>query len=232
MKSEAVTIMSKRRHPKVAIIDYDMGNIFSVRHVCSHVGLDCIVTSDSHELSIADAAILPGVGAFGEAMENLKRLGLISTIKDFIAAGKPFLGVCLGLQLLFTTSEEFGIHEGLNIIPGTILKFKHEDAEGNKVKIPHMGWNRIFKPAREGPNPWDASPLRGIREGAYMYFVHSYYVVPDSHDVVASITDYAGIRYCSGILYKNVFATQYHPEKSAREGIKIYENWSKMITIT
>jgi glutamine amidotransferase len=223
--------MVESLHPKVVIIDYHMGNMFSVQHACRHVGLNCIITSDRHELEDADAAILPGVGAFGDAMENLRHLDLISTIKDFIACGKPFFGVCLGLQLLFTTSEEFGIHEGLDIIPGNIVKFRYGDSEGNKIKVPHMGWNRIFKPAKEGSNPWDASPLRGIRQGAYMYFVHSYYVVPDSHDVVVSITDYEGVRYCSSILYKNVFATQYHPEKSAGEGIKIYENWSRMITI-
>lgn len=221
--------MAERVHPKVAIIDFHMGNMFSVQHACRHVGLDCFITSDRRELEGADAAILPGVGAFGGAMENLSCMDLISAIKDFITSGKPFLGICLGLQLLFDTSEEFGLHEGLSIIPGNVVKFRCGDSERTRIKVPHMGWNRIFKPEKNGSNLWDTSPLRGIRHGEYMYFVHSYYVVPSNDAVTVSVTDYEGIRYCSSVQYKNVFATQYHPEKSSVEGIRIYENWSKLI---
>ncbi len=221
--------MAERIHPKVAIIDFHMSNIFSVKHACRHSGLDCFVTSDWRELEVADAAILPGVGSFGGAIENLRHLGLTLAIKDFITSGKPFLGICLGLQLLFDTSEEFGMNQGLSIIPGNVVKFGCGNSERRRIKVPHMAWNRIFQPEQNGSNLWDVSPLRGIRRGEYMYFVHSYYVVPSNDAVIVSVTDYEGIRYCSSVQYKNVFATQYHPEKSAIEGVRIFENWSKMI---
>ncbi len=229
MKANVKNVMAERVQPKVAIIDFHMGNMFSVQHACRHVGLDSFITSDRNELKGANAAILPGVGAFGVAMENLSRMDLISAIKDFIASGKPFLGICLGMQLLFDTSEEFGLHEGLNIIPGNVVKFRCDDSERTRIKVPHMGWNRISRPEQNGSNLWDASPLRGIRQGEFMYFVHSYYVVPSNDAVIVSLTYYEGIRFCSSVQYQNVFATQYHPEKSAGEGIRIYENWSRLI---
>lgn len=206
---------------KIAIVDYQLSNLFSVKHALDFLKVDCEITSDKSQVLAADAAILPGVGAFGDAMKNLKRLDLVEPIKKFVQDGKPFMGVCLGMQLLFSESEEFGFHQGLNIIKGKVLKFESRD---KKIKVPQIGWNQIFK----SENDWRNSPLQNIRNGEFMYFVHSYYVVAKDPNVVLSETMYEGIRYCSSILSGNVFATQFHPEKSGVDGIKIYKDWLKM----
>lgn len=210
---------------KIAIIDYGMGNLFSVQHACKFVGLQPFVTSDRKKILSADGAILPGVGAFGRAMNYLEQLGLIDTIQSFVRSGKPFMGICLGMQLLFSESEEFGVSKGLDIIPGNVLKFYGQDNQSNKIKIPQIGWNQIFK-SKEG---LPKSPLSGIKNGEFMYFVHSFYTVPLDSGCILTKTEYACIEYCSSILKENIFATQFHPEKSAKEGIKIYSNWSEMI---
>lgn len=210
----------------VAIIDYQMSNLFSVEHACEHVGLKPVVTSDSEVLLNADAAILPGVGAFGDAMKNLEHLSLVETIRTFIRSGKPFLGVCLGLQLLFTESEEFGTHKGLGIVHGNVKKFPASDAAGRKIRVPQIGWNTIAQP-REGA--WENIPLRRIPKNAFMYFVHSYYIIPNDRSVIASETVYEGITYCSSIKQGNIFACQFHPEKSGPDGIKVYEDWAREI---
>jgi glutamine amidotransferase len=206
---------------KVAIIDYQLGNMFSVRQACIHLGYDANITTDKNELLSADYAILPGVGAFGDAMKNLQSLDFIEPIKDYVAAGKPFMGVCLGLQLLFTESEEFGSNKGLNLIEGVVQKFPANDGEKNKVKVPQIEWNQIFA----AKHAWGESPLRNCNSGDYMYFVHSFYVKPDSEAYNLSQTQYAGINYCSSIKKSNLFACQFHPEKSGRPGINIYKNW-------
>jgi len=206
---------------KVAIIDYQLGNLFSVRQACLHLGADAFITTSKQELLEADYAILPGVGAFGDAMNNLQHLDLVEPIKDFIAAGKPFMGVCLGLQLLFTESEEFGNNKGLNLIDGTIRKFSARNTEGNVLKVPQIEWNKIY--GTPG-NSWQQSPLLTCKEGDYMYFVHSYFVQPQSAQYVLSTTEYGGYRYCSSIIKDNVFACQFHPEKSGLHGVDIYKN--------
>lgn len=206
----------------VAIIDYKLGNLYSVLNACKKVGLTAEITSDKALIQSARAAILPGVGAFGDAMQNLHDLDLASPIKDFVASGKPVMGVCLGLQLLFDESEEFGSSKGLGIVPGFIRKFPNI-SEGIKLRVPQISWNTISKVSGE---LWERSPLSNIKEGEFMYFVHSYYVVPNNKEVVLSNTIYENISYCSSILSDNIFATQFHPEKSAGEGIKIYENWA------
>lgn len=206
----------------ITIIDYQISNLFSVKHACEYLGLEAEITSDPSKLLSSDAAILPGVGAFGDAMHNLKTLDLIVPIKEFISSGKPFMGICLGMQLLFTTSEEFGTHEGLNIIPGTVTRFPAKNTKGETVRVPQIGWNQIYEP-RKGA--WEKSPLRTLPDRAFMYFVHSYFVTPRDKDVVLSLAEYEGVEYCSSLLYKNVFATQFHPEKSGEEGVKIYSNW-------
>jgi imidazole glycerol-phosphate synthase subunit HisH len=212
---------------RVAIIDYQMGNLFSVGHACQTVGLETVITSDPAVIKDCEAAILPGVGAFGEAMENIGRLGLTGPIRDFIDSGRPFLGVCLGLQLLFTESEEFGSHRGLDVIPGKVVRFPQIGPGGGKLKIPQIGWNQI-RPAG-GARSWEGSAFEGIHPQSYMYFVHSYYVKPDQVADVLSVTNYEGLDYCSSISHGNVLATQFHPEKSAQEGLLIYRNWSAVI---
>jgi glutamine amidotransferase len=212
---------------EVVIIDYNAGNLFSVEHACLQVGLNTVVSSDKKVIEAAKAIILPGVGAFSDAMNNLKKLDLISPLKDKVNSGTPLLGVCLGLQLLFTESEEFGNHKGLDLVEGSILKFPNE-INGNSIKVPQIGWNKIYFKDRSN---WDKSLLQEIPEGEFMYFVHSYYANPSNKDEIATLTEYEGIEYCSSILKNNIFATQFHPEKSAKWGIEIYKNWANSINL-
>ena len=207
---------------KVAIIDYQLGNLFSVKQACLYLDMEANITTDKNELLNADYAILPGVGAFGDAMNNLHQLDLVEPIKDFIASGKPFMGVCLGLQLLFNESEEFGSNKGLCLIDGAIKKFAPGDTAGHVLKVPQIEWNQVYETSN---NPWQQSPLRNCKNGDYMYFVHSYYVQPGSLQYVLSTTTYGGYEYCSSILNNNIFACQFHPEKSGLHGVEIYKNW-------
>ena len=210
----------------VAVIDYGMCNIFSVEHACRYVGLNPVITSNRHEVMKADAVILPGVGAYGEAMENIRRKDLESPLKDFISGGKKFMGICLGMQLLFTESEEFGSHGGLKIIEGHVKRFSGHSG-GKKVKVPQIAWNQIFPDPKN--NLWACSPLQDLCQGEYMYFVHSYYPIPSDVSAVLSWSDYEGTGYCSGLLKDNIAAFQFHPEKSGKEGIKIYRRWAASI---
>lgn len=210
---------------KVVIIDYKLSNLFSVKHACEYVGLTPVISSDKEDLKNADGVILPGVGAFGDAVMNLEKLGLIDPIKDFVGSGKPFLGICLGLQLLFTESEEFGNTKGLGLIAGKVRKFS-APPHNVRMKVPHIGWNKIYS-LSDSFNEWGISPLSGIADSTFMYFVHSYYVCPDNKEDIITSTNYSGFEFCSAIKRENIFATQFHPEKSANEGIKVYYNWLK-----
>lgn len=207
---------------KIAIIDYQLSNLFSIKHAFNYLDVPSEITSSKLIISQADAAIIPGVGAFGDAMNNLRKFDLINVIKEFLLSGKPFMGVCLGMQLLFTTSEEFGTHQGLGIIKGEVKKFISKD---KLIKVPQIGWNQIVKAEKS----WDNTPLKNIESGEFMYFVHSYYVIPDNKSVILSETIYGDIKYCSSLQSGNVFATQFHPEKSGQKGIKIYQDWVKSI---
>lgn len=214
-------------HKRVAIIDYKMGNLYSVQNACRHVGLESVITTDKDFILSADAAILPGVGAFGQAMKHLQQLQLVEVIHEFINLGRPFMGICLGFQLLFSTSEEFGSTTGLNLIEGKVKKFP-VTRNGQKVKVPQVGWNRIyFSGLRERMGK--KHPLGDISEGSYLYFVHSYYAVPENQNLILTKTDYAGIEYCSSILKDNILGTQFHPEKSGNLGIQIYKKWASEI---
>lgn len=211
---------------RVAIIDYELGNMFSVKKACDIIGLDSTITTDKHVLMNSDAAILPGVGAFGDAMNNLHRLDLVEPIKDFIQSKKQFFGVCLGFQLLFSESEEFGAHGGLGIIDGTVKKFFRNDI---KIKVPQIGWNHARRSPFITNEIWNDSPLKNINTEERMYFVHSYSVAPSDSTKALTYTIYEGIEYCSSVFLGNVFATQFHPEKSSKEGLKIYSDWSTKI---
>lgn len=207
---------------QVAIVDYGMGNLFNVQRACSRVGINGIITNDKNVITVSHGMILPGVGAFGNAMNNLRKLDLIGVIKDHIGLNKPFLGICLGLQLLLTDSQEFGGHKGLDVIKGHVLKFKNTDDKGRCVKVPQVGWNQIFFQN-------DNDLLEGVDNGQYMYFVHSYYVQTQDSCVVLTSTRYGDTQYCSAVLKGSIFAMQFHPEKSGMEGLKIYKNWAKKV---
>ncbi len=212
---------------KIVIIDYQLGNLFSVRQALENIGLEVVISHDPKELKTADAAVLPGVGAFGDAMKNLESSGLVEGIHDHIDNGKPFMGVCLGLQLLFTESEEFGSSKGLNVLPGTVRKFESKDAEGKNVRVPQIAWNEIYK----GEVNWNKTPLRELPENAHMYFVHSYYVEPAQKEVILSKTNYRNKEYTSSVFKNNIFACQFHPEKSATPGLSIYKNWAQQFEL-
>lgn len=206
---------------KVSIIDYDGGNLFSVVQACKSIGLDATITSDYNEILNSHGLILPGVGSFPYAMKMLKKKNLINPIKDFISSNKPFMGICLGFQLLFSQSEEFENCNGLDVIRGTVRKFDFKD---KNIKVPQIGWNRIYN-----QNGWKNSSLENIKQQEYMYFVHSYYVDPLDKPNILTNTNYEGFEYCSSIKKNNIFATQFHPEKSGNSGIEIYRNWSKLL---
>ena len=206
---------------KVSIIDYEGGNLFSVIQACKSIGLDATLTSDYNKILKSDGLILPGVGSFPYAMNILKKKNLINPIKDFISSNKPFMGICLGFQLLFSRSEEFENCEGLDVVKGTVRKFDFHD---KNIKVPQIGWNKIYNGIG-----WKNSPIENLKQQEYMYFVHSYYVDPFDKKNILSYTKYEGFEYCSSIKKSNIFATQFHPEKSGIEGIKIYKKWSNLL---
>jgi glutamine amidotransferase len=202
---------------KIVIIDYGMGNLRNVQKGFEFVGFEAKVTRNKREILSASAIVLPGVGAFKDCMENLEKFGLIEPLLRSIEKGKPYLGICLGLQILFSESEEFGSQKGLDLIKGKVIKFK----PNSEHKVPHMGWNTV---EIIGEIPM----LQGIRSGDFFYFVHSYYVIPEEAKWISTLTQY-GINFVSSIWKENLFATQFHPEKSQQKGLKILKNFVKSI---
>lgn len=202
----------------LVIIDYKMSNLHSVDAACKKVGFNSIISSDPKEILDAKVVILPGVGSFKQAMLNLKNLNLETCIHDYIQSGKIFLGVCLGLQLLFTKSEEFGNHSGLDILKGEVKKFKFNKEE--RLPVPQMNWNSIKMKKID----WNKTYLKDNLNNDYMYFVHSYFVVPTDKSIILTETTYGSETYCSSVMKNNIFATQFHPEKSSMNGLKIYKS--------
>ncbi len=202
----------------IAIIDYGMGNLRSVQKGFERMGREAVVTREPHTILDASKVVLPGVGAFPDCMRNLEEYGLIDAVRKSISSGKPFLGICLGLQLLFTESEEFGLSKGLDIIKGRVVRFK--GPEFQDLKIPHMGWNAASIKRR-------APALADVPDNSHFYFVHSFHVVPEDKSVVATSTDY-GIEFVSSIWKDNIFATQFHPEKSQALGLSILKRFGEM----
>jgi len=198
----------------IVVVDYGMGNLRSVQKGFEKVGGNAIISRDPVKIERADRLVLPGVGAFPECMRNLTRLDLVEPILEFIESGRPFLGICLGLQLLFDESEEFGGHDGFGVIPGKVREFDRNMG----LKIPHMGWNQVSFAK--------AVPIfRGIEEGSFFYFVHSFYVDPDDPTDIAAETEY-GIKFTCAAARDNIFATQFHPEKSQDLGLRILKNFA------
>ncbi len=200
----------------IAIVDYGMGNLRSVQKAFEKVGTEALISRDPDTIRNADHLVLPGVGAFPECMRNLTRLSLIEPILEFISSGRPFLGICLGLQLLFDESEEFGVHPGLKIVQGVVKGFDRNMG----LKIPHMGWNQVLFRNNE-------PVFQGIPNGSYFYFVHSFYVVPQNESDIAGETEY-GIKFTCAVAKENIVALQFHPEKSQENGLKILSNFSKI----
>ena len=200
----------------IIVVDYGMGNLRSVQKAFEKIGTNAVISRDPDTIRKADGLVLPGVGAFPECMKNLTRLNLVDPILEFISSGRPFLGICLGLQLLFDVGYENGMHEGLGILPGEVVRFEVPV----ELKVPHMGWNSLS--IRRRP-----PLLEGLVDGTHVYFVHSYYVKPRDASVIATETDYGG-QFCSMIWRGNLFATQFHPEKSQADGLKILRNFAAL----
>jgi len=197
---------------RVVIIDYDRGNLRSVQKGFEQVGQSARVSRDPAHIADATHVVLPGVGAFADCMDNLERFDLIEPVRRAVAAGKPFLGICVGLQLLFGESEEFGLRPGLGIIPGRVVAFPPDmTAHGERLKVPHMGWNRLHVVRR-------APLFRDLKEGDYCYFVHSFHAVPEDLSVVAATAQH-GVLFTAAVWHDNVMACQFHPEKSDRTGL-------------
>ena len=219
--------------PNVAILDYGLGNLFSVKHACGHAGINAIITSAPEDIAAADAVIMPGMGAFGDAMDSLRRLDLISPLKDVVDSGKPLIGICLGLQLLMRESHEFGTHEGLGFVEGSVVSFDAPVENSIKLKVPQIQWNKIRRNSENGNggnnDPWVGSLLEGLSDGEHMYFVHSFYVKPDDPAVILSKSQYGQFEFCSSLNYKNIFACQFHPERSGPEGLKVYRNLATLL---
>jgi glutamine amidotransferase len=202
---------------KIVIIDYGMGNLRNVQKGFEKIGFETTLTRSKREIGRASAIVLPGVGAFKDCMENLEKYGLIEPLLRSIEKGKPYLGICLGLQILFSESEEFGSHKGLDLIKGKVVRFRPDPEH----KVPHMGWNTIEK-QKEVPL------LKGVESGDFFYFVHSYYVIPEEAQWISTLTTYDK-PFVSSIWKENLFATQFHPEKSQQKGLRILENFVKSI---
>jgi len=200
----------------IAIVDYGMGNLRSVEKALARVGADVRIVTATADVLNADAVVVPGVGAFGDCMHNLARLDLIEPVRQFIATGRPFLGICLGFQALFESSEEAPGVKGLAVFEGSVPRFA-----ANGLKVPHMGWNRLKIRLKNCPL------LRSVDNGSYVYFVHSYYCAPASNKLVGGTTDY-GIEFCSMLWADNVFATQFHPEKSQAVGLRMLQSFVEL----
>ncbi|GIW92940.1 MAG: imidazole glycerol phosphate synthase subunit HisH [Pirellulaceae bacterium] len=201
----------------IAIVDYQMGNLRSVQKAFERLGTAAVISSDPVEVLEADAVVLPGVGAFADAMAELQRRGLVEALKQYIATDRPFLGICLGLQLLFDYSYEDGKHRGLGVLPGEVVRFPSDKG----LKIPHMGWNQVQR-------RFEDPILDGIPDGSFFYFVHSYYAVPEDRSVVLLESDYGG-PFCAMVRRGNLYATQFHPEKSQVRGLRLLRNFVALV---
>ncbi len=207
----------------VTIVDYGIGNIFSVTRALEHCGAKALLTDKPEDILAATSLVLPGVGAFSNGMEGLRARGLIAPLQEYAASGKPLLGICLGMQMLFTASSEFGHHEGLNIIEGNIVPIDPVDADGTRLKVPHIGWSEL-RATPEGPE-WNSSILKYTEAQAHCYFVHSYTAVPVSPSHRLADTYYGSCQISAAVAKDNVFGCQFHPEKSGTTGLAIIKGF-------
>ncbi|MCR5113799.1 MAG: imidazole glycerol phosphate synthase subunit HisH [Acholeplasmatales bacterium] len=200
----------------IAIMDYGIGNLGSVKNAFDYLGFDAVITSDKNVILNADKVILPGVGAFADAINTFKSYGFDKVLDELLKKNTPVLGICVGMQMLFDKDYEYGVHDGLKVLRGEVVKF---DSHNNEYKIPHMGWNQI--------HVVDDNPLLKGLDGKDVYFVHSYYVTGNTDDTIAT-TEYAGVKYTSAVHKGSLYATQFHPEKSGEVGLQILKNFGEL----
>mgnify|MGYP001277187641 FL=1 len=206
----------------INIIDYEMGNLRSVEKAFESLGFTARVSARPEDIASADKVVLPGVGAFRDCIDNLRNGGFVEPLLAHVQAGKPLLGICVGMQMLFTESEEFGRHQGLDLIPGKVVRFPAGMIENDeRLKVPHMGWNSI---SLRKPSPI----FKGIEDGSFVYFVHSYYCDAENPDDVAASCRYGDVEFCASLWRDNIMATQFHPEKSQSIGLQIFKNFGEI----
>jgi imidazole glycerol-phosphate synthase subunit HisH len=211
---------------KITVIDYGMGNLFNVIRAFEAIECDVYVTSNINEIIKAERLLLPGVGAFEDGMKDLRANNLNNAIKEFSQTDRPLMGICLGMQLFMTSSEENGIHKGLDIIKGKVIRFKDPDDQSNNYKIPQIGWNELLVPGKnKNETKSKDSILKDIEVKLYMYFLHSYYVKPIDDNIIVSQTQYGRNVFCSVFQKENIFGCQFHPERSGEQGLKILKNF-------
>jgi imidazole glycerol-phosphate synthase subunit HisH len=205
----------------ITVVDYGIGNVYSVQHALEHCGADVVLTSDPAVIAAADRLVLPGVGAFADGMKGLRDRALVEPIKRFVATGRPLLGICLGMQMLGTVSEEFGEHQGLGIIPGRVVPVPTTTTGGQRLKIPHIGWTVLQQPATGAawPGNWPGTVLDDTPAGTAVYLVHSYHLLPDDKSHLLADCGYGGHRVTASVRSGNVFGCQFHPEKSGPAGL-------------
>jgi len=212
---------------KRILFEYQGGNFFSILNALQKINLTAHISKNPSEILSADALVLPGVGSFPVAMSELKMFGLDSVIAEFVKKGRPLLGICLGMQLLFSLGHEFGEHRGLGIIEGDIEKIpQQEKTTLNEIirPVPQIGWNNIYPMFDK---TWEYTLFEHLKPNFYFYFVHSFYVKPKNPNVTLSLTNYEGFEFCSSLFWENIFATQFHPEKSGKEGLYLLNEWKK-----
>ncbi len=217
-----MSLHALKRHDAIGVVDYGMGNLRSVSKALESLGFPTVVSGNGRELSACRGIVFPGVGAFRDCMGNVARQGLLPFLKDYLASGRPFLGICVGMQLLFTESEEFGRHEGVGFFPGKVVRFPAgmRAKGGGALKVPHMGWNAVEILS-------DHPVLHGIPSGTYFYFVHSYYAVPENSADARCRSEY-GTRFTAAVGRGNRFAVQFHPEKSQAAGLRLLGNFGRL----
>lgn len=213
---------------RATIVDFGGGNLYNVRRACLQASIDATITTSPDEALRADAIILPGIGAMGEAMKTLQSTGMDVALREIAARGTPIFGVCLGMQILMGEGTEFAPHAGLGLLPGKVVGFPREDATGAKLRVPHIGWNSLERAGGAGMQ-WSDTPLAATSAGEHFYFVHSYYVMPQDSSVVVARTTYGGIEFPSAIAQGNIFACQFHPERSGPAGLEIYRQFAAHI---
>ena len=216
--------------PTVALVDFGAGNLASVRRACERCGLETSVAASPNDILAADGIVLPGVGAFGKAMETLRGSGLANALCESVAADRPLLAICLGMQLLMERSNEFGAHEGLGLVAGHVERLRAHQQNGRAEKVPHVGWSAVH---RVGPSAMvgaEDDPLDGVEDPAFMCFMHSYVVRPTDAGVISTSTRHGADTFCSSLRLGRIFATQFHPERSGPAGLRIYRNFAAAVT--
>lgn len=214
---------------KVTVVDYGIGNVYSVCQAIRNLGGEPVLTADKQSILAADRLVLPGVGAFSQGMQRLARKGLDEVVKRFCETGRPFLGICLGMQMLMERSSELGQHDGLSIIPGRVERLAAVAHDGTPHKVPHIAWAPLFLPKERTEAFWEGTILKGIKPGQQtFYFVHSYAVCPTNQEHALAESEYDGIRFTAAVCKDNVLGTQFHPERSGPAGLQVFRNFMRL----